>query len=139
MLRNIPLRFRLLVGVLGSLILVLAAMAFVIVTVVGDALKIDVKQRVQNLVGEKVSQIDSFFSGVGRIPVVLGNAAAADRENNEALLRERMLEVVEKNPDVYGSTISFEPYVFYEDQKYSRRTTTAEARRHDRVRAVRQR
>ncbi len=118
MLRNIPLRFRLLVGVLGSLILVLAAMAFVIVTVVGDALKIEVQQRVQNLVGEKVSQIDSFFSGVGRIPVVLGNASAADRENNEALLRERMLEVVEKNPDVYGSTISFEPYVFYEDQKY---------------------
>ncbi len=45
-----------------------------------------------------------------------------DRENNEALLRARMREVVEKNPDIYGSTISFEPYTFTRIRNISRRT-----------------
>ncbi|MDY0020693.1 MAG: GAF domain-containing protein, partial [Anaerolineae bacterium] len=118
MFRNVSLRIRLLARVLGSLILVLVITEWLSSSIVRSVLMSSVQQEARNLVGERVSQIDGFFAGVGRIPVVLGNASAMDRENNEALLRARMREVVEKNPDIYGSTISFEPYTFYEDQKY---------------------
>jgi len=118
MLRNISLRYRLLLGVIGSLIVAFIVMTLLSSGFARNALEEALQQQVQNLVKIKVSEIDGFFKSVGRIPVVLGSASAADEENDEHLLRTRMREVVEKNPDVYGSTISFEPYAFYADQKY---------------------
>jgi len=118
MLRNTPLRYRLLVGVILSLALVFGTMALVSTLIVRGVLTRTVKREVQNLVGEEVSQIDGFFNGVGRIPVLLANASAVDKENNEMLLRARIREMLEHNPEVYGSTVAFEPYAFYPDRKY---------------------
>ena len=119
MLRNNKsLRYRMLFGLLGIAVVVLLLITVVSYFLVSSALGREVKARAQNLVHTEVNRIDGFFNGVGRIPVVLGSASAMDSVNNEAALRARMREVVENNADIYGSTISFEPYSFYADQKY---------------------
>jgi GAF domain-containing protein/HAMP domain-containing protein len=118
MLRNMRLQRRLVFGVIGSVLVVLTLITAVSFVSVRNALEGEVKARVLNLVQAQVNEMDGFFQAVGRIPVVLASASAMDRENNEALLRARIAEVLLKNPDTYGSTVAFEPYYFYPDQKY---------------------
>jgi len=112
------LQRRLIVGVIGSVLIVLTLITTASFVSVRNALEGEVKTRVLNLVQAQVNEMDGFFQAVGRIPVVLASASAMDRENNEALLRARIAEVLLKNPDTYGSTVAFEPYYFYPDQKY---------------------
>ncbi|MDY0018589.1 MAG: GAF domain-containing protein [Anaerolineae bacterium] len=118
MLRKIPLSTRLIIGVVGSLILVLGLMTALSYVVVQGYLSAALQQQVLNLATTKVGEIDGFFRELGTIPVVLASASAVDQENDETLLRDRIRRTLENNPSAYGSTVAFEPYTFYATQKY---------------------
>ncbi len=118
MLHNIRLRYRLLVEILTIVFLVLTAVAVVSSTLVRGSLSDAVQSQALNLSKARVGEIDGFFRELGTIPVVLANATAVDRENDEMLVRDRISEMMKHNPAVYGSTLAFEPYAFYPDQKY---------------------
>ncbi len=118
MLHNIRLRYRLLVEILAIVFVVLAAVTVVSYILVRSALRDAVQSQALNLSKAKVGEIDGFFRELGTIPVVLANATAVDRENDEMLVRDRISEMMKHNPAVYGSTLAFEPYTFYPDQEY---------------------
>ena len=118
MLREIQVRHRLIWGVVGGLLLALLVITGIVYVIVRNALQESVQQQVLNLTKTKVAEIDGFFREVGEIPIVLANASSVDEENDEMLLRARIREMLTHNPAVYGSTVAFEPYAFYSDQKY---------------------
>jgi len=118
MLRTSKLRNRLVFWIVGSMLIVLLSISVLSVTVVRRGLEDEVQQRVQNLVQAKVQEMDGFLRTMARIPVVLANSVATDQQNDADVLRARIHEVVEHNPEIYGSTVSFEPRAFYPDRQY---------------------
>ncbi len=118
MFRTSKLRNRLVFWIVGSMLFVLLLIGWFSVTVVRDGLEEEVRQRVQNLVQAKAQEMNGFLRTMARIPVVLANSVATDKENDADVLRARIHEVVEHNPEIYGSTVSFEPRAFDPDWEY---------------------
>ncbi len=117
-MQTLGLREKLIISIIGSAFLVLALTGFLTNMVARRGVEDEAKQRVQNLVRAEVNQMDAFLQSTARIAVVLADSVAVDVRNDEALLRARIGKIVEKNPEIYGATVAFEPYKFHSELEY---------------------
>jgi sigma-B regulation protein RsbU (phosphoserine phosphatase) len=77
----------------------------------------NIENRAQNLALLTVSRIESILRPIERVPQNLAYFLEEEPYDKEGLLN-LLRAVVQNNPDIYGSTIAFEPYAFEKDSLY---------------------
>jgi phosphoserine phosphatase RsbU/P len=74
-------------------------------------IKKDVEANAQSLALANANRIETILSSTQKIPETLAFFLKDGSYNQERILHF-LREIVEKNPEIYGSTIAFEPYPF---------------------------
>jgi len=116
MLKNRSLRFKLNLYILTGTILV-ALVIFTYYYSISRRLLLDnVEETARHLTLETVNQVESVFRSSGKIPENLACVIEMSQVDEKGLLRF-LREVVNRNDEVFGSTVSFEPYAFFSDRE----------------------
>jgi len=107
---------------LTSLILVVSVVFFLIVgnhnsKKVRSIFKGNLRESAQNLSYSTLNKIESILKAVEKVPQQIAISLEGSSYSKEDLLL-LISQVVENNPEIYGSTIAFEPYMFDSDSLY---------------------
>jgi len=107
---------------LTSLILVVSVVFFLIVgnhnsKKVRSIFKGNLRESAQNLSYSTLNKIESILKAVEKVPQQIAISLEGSSYSKEDLLL-LISQVVENNPEIYGSTIAFEPYMFDPDSLY---------------------
>ena len=76
-----------------------------------------VAENAKNIAEKNVNEIDAVISQCAKIPYNL-SSVIEEMDLNEEQLISLIREVVEKNKEVYGSAIAFEPFMFDNNKYY---------------------
>ncbi|MHB8771052.1 MAG: SpoIIE family protein phosphatase [Syntrophales bacterium] len=71
----------------------------------------DVETNAENLTLAAVGRIETVLQGAQKHPSALAHTLSTQRLDREAL-RKRLDAVLADNPEIFGSTVAFEPYAF---------------------------
>jgi len=117
MFRNRGIAFKLVFLILVSDAAILAVIFGYNYLVSREIIEKNIRDNARNLVRATVNRIDTVLLPVEKVPQNLAgfleDSALPTEEELKALLRA----AVENNPDIYGSTIAFEPYAFRSDRR----------------------
>ncbi|MBU1727168.1 MAG: SpoIIE family protein phosphatase, partial [Candidatus Omnitrophica bacterium] len=117
MIRNRGIAFKLAFWILASCSLIFAGIFFYNYTVSRRIIVKNIESGAKNLALVTVNKTESILLPVERVPQNLAyflEESPCDKEQLLKLLRS----IVENNPEIYGSTIAFEPYAFEKDSLY---------------------
>ncbi|MCX7966471.1 MAG: SpoIIE family protein phosphatase [Syntrophorhabdaceae bacterium] len=76
-----------------------------------------IKENSENIIMAATNRIETILAATQKIPENLGFFLENSKNTEEELLQV-LLAVVEKNLEIYGAAIAFEPYGFKKDAKY---------------------
>jgi len=76
-----------------------------------------IEENAKNLTQATVNKIETVLLPVEKVPKQLACSLEHHSYDKEVLLR-LLQAMVENNPEIYGSTIAFEPYAFSDDTEY---------------------
>ncbi len=107
---------------LTSLILVVSVLFFLIVSnhnskKIRSIFKGNLRESAENLSYSTLNKIESILKAVEKVPQQIAISLEGSSHSKEDLLL-LIRQVVENNPEIYGSTIAFEPYMFDPDSLY---------------------
>jgi len=75
------------------------------------------ENNVRNLASSTVNRVETVLNSVQKVPENLSFFLENNDFSKEELLKV-LQAVVEKNPEIFGASISFEPHVFEKDREY---------------------
>lgn len=75
-----------------------------------------IKENSENIIMAATNKIEAMLSATQKIPENIAYFLE-NSKNDEKELLQVLFAVVEKNPEIYGAAIAFEPYAFKEDVK----------------------
>lgn len=107
---------------LTSSILVVSVIFFLIVSnhnskKIHSIFKDNLRDSAENLSYSTLNKIESILRAVEKVPQQIAISLEGSSHSKEDLLL-MIRQVVENNPEIYGSTIAFEPHVFESDALY---------------------
>ena len=107
---------------LTSCILVTSVLFFLIVSThnakeIRSIFQSNLRVSAENLSYSTLNKIESIIKAVEKIPQQMALSLDDSRYSKEELLL-LLRKTVENNPEIYGSTIAFEPYMFDSDSRY---------------------
>lgn len=111
MKRNKGIAFKLITLILASSMLIFIVIFGYNYSVSREIILKNVEENARNLVAVTVNRIDAMLRSIEKVPGNLAYFLEASPCSGEELL-SILRAVVEKNPEIYGSTVAFEPYAF---------------------------
>ncbi|MDP8298545.1 MAG: SpoIIE family protein phosphatase [Candidatus Tantalella remota] len=117
LVRNRSIAFKLVLFILSSCVIIFAGIFTYNYGVSRRMLVNKIEDSARNLISGTVSKIESKILPAEKVPEFLSIAMTKpDIGKDDIIGLLRM--VLEKNPEIYGSAIAFEPYAFDKDQVY---------------------
>ncbi|MDQ7831608.1 MAG: SpoIIE family protein phosphatase [Desulfovibrionaceae bacterium] len=116
-LRHRGLGFKLALFILTSTTIIFAAAGAYNYYCTRQIILKNVRESVRNLAHASVQRMETIFAGVGRIPTFLAfNLDESFPDMDE--LKEFLRDFLHAVPEVYGTTVAFEPYAFDAQERF---------------------
>ena len=116
-IRNRSIAFKLVFFILSSCVIIFAGIFTYSYGVSRDMLIKKIEDSARNLISGTVSKIEAKILPAEKIPEYLSIAMANPDVGKDGIV-ELLRSALEKNPEIYGSAIAFEPYTFSKDYAY---------------------
>ena len=114
---NRSIAFKLIFFILSSCAIIFSAIFTYNYGVSRSMLVEKIEDSARNLISGTVSRIETKILPAEKVPEYLSIAMANPEVGKDEIV-ELLRSVLEKNPEIYGSAIAFEPYAFNKDSVY---------------------
>ena len=116
-IRNRSIAFKLVFFILSSCAVIFSAIFTYNYSVSRNMLIEKIEDAARNLISGTVSKIEAKILPAEKVPEYL-SIAMSNPDVDKVRIVELLRSVLEKNPEIYGSAIAFEPYKFSKDYEY---------------------
>jgi signal transduction histidine kinase len=106
------IRQKLLLSILSSMFVILAGLEYVSYQTSRKALITEIRSNATNMIDANAYRLNSTFVAIEGVARGLASTVESVRPKSEAELRAVIVRFLEERPEVYGSTIAFEPGAF---------------------------
>ena len=118
MLRNRGLAFKLILLILSSCILIFTAILEYNYFISKKIIIKNIEENAKNLSLATINRIESVLNPVEKVAENLASVLETEETISKEKLNEILKRTIENNPEIYGSTAAFEPYMFDRDSLY---------------------
>ncbi len=116
-LQKRSLAFKMIIVIFASIYAVFSIILYYNYKISESLIKKDLEENIGNLTKATVNKSESFLKPISELPYNLARILETEKITKEKATR--YLEIlVKNNPEIFGMTVSLEPYYFGENQKY---------------------
>lgn len=114
---KVGLSFKLVSSIFLSISLIFIIIFLYNYNVILSIVERDIETNAENLAQNKINQVEKVLISVEQIPKNTAKLIEQIPFSEEELMKI-LFAMVESNPEIYGATIAFEPYMFDKSKKY---------------------